>query len=303
MKLYKYMNLELGEKFVQVPILRLSGHGCLNDPFEFRLTANSRSKIEEIFNKKDWLNKFWSHGIISLTETYDNLLMWSHYSDEHKGVVIEISIDDNNPFSLFRDNERLSISKDCTFNKVNYRKFRKYNEEISEKSLDDVRLHYMLSKSDEWMYEKEYRYVIHHSFADLIFIKKDDEKIQEFIHRLKLNKSCIKDTETHLIIAIEDSLTKENLFKLWILAQSLHEDVMFFKIILPDSIGRIYLGYKSNSNEFSNRIKGDHLMEQIRNKFVDDNGSMTNIYKASLSTERFELDFEKYTFEILSCIS
>src|SRR6266849_2373668 len=34
-------------------------------------------------------------GILSLTETPDNLLMWSHYADQHRGIVLEF--DEHHP--------------------------------------------------------------------------------------------------------------------------------------------------------------------------------------------------------------
>ena len=60
--------------------------------------------IEEIYRKKyknhfkEYVNKFKDYGIISLTTNNDNLLMRSHYADEHKGIVIGFYIDENNPY-------------------------------------------------------------------------------------------------------------------------------------------------------------------------------------------------------------
>jgi hypothetical protein len=36
------------------------------------------------------------YGILSLSETHDNLLMWAHYADHHRGFVIQF--DETHPF-------------------------------------------------------------------------------------------------------------------------------------------------------------------------------------------------------------
>ena len=73
------MNFENVKKFISYPLLRLSNQSCLNDPFEFKLTSYSESKIDEFLGDTKNISEidryFWSHGVISLTESRDNLLM------------------------------------------------------------------------------------------------------------------------------------------------------------------------------------------------------------------------------------
>lgn len=45
----------------------------------------------KVIEKLDSIDK--RFGVLSLTGAPDNLLMWAHYADEHKGAVIEIDIE------------------------------------------------------------------------------------------------------------------------------------------------------------------------------------------------------------------
>jgi Protein of unknown function (DUF2971) len=87
-------------------------------------------------------------GVLSLTETPDNLLMWSHYSGQHTGMVIDF----DESHSIF--DERKS-PKDFIrhLQQVIYSDTRPILDTFEDFSYAD----YMLTKSTEWSYEKEWR--------------------------------------------------------------------------------------------------------------------------------------------------
>ena len=95
-KIYKYMKFR--PNFFKKTSLRLSQRCALNDPFELSPDQDTLDKILEDAHREDFFQQiseyasdegFDDTGIISFTESYNNLLMWSHYADEHKGIVIE----------------------------------------------------------------------------------------------------------------------------------------------------------------------------------------------------------------------
>ncbi len=107
-------------------------------------------------------NFFQLHGAISFTESKSNLLMWSHYTYEHKGIVL--GFDPQSTF--FNDLKRV-----------------KYDSIISDDILDSIdindnetlmQLFYL--KSDEWIYEKEHRIVKELSYCDYLL---DEGKIKK----------------------------------------------------------------------------------------------------------------------------
>lgn len=70
-----------------------------SDPFEFRFALEEKHldgvpiNIESVDNaRKDSIKL----GIFCLTETNDNILMWSHYADGHRGFCIEFERSETN---------------------------------------------------------------------------------------------------------------------------------------------------------------------------------------------------------------
>ncbi|MFC3681373.1 DUF2971 domain-containing protein [Bacterioplanoides pacificum] len=140
--LYKYMPFR--QEFFDNFLVRCSQRAALNDPFEILPGLNyliecefgiapqpsgrwgktreemrvnlSGDVSDHVRTLMPFTNELKNIGIISLTETRDNLLMWSHYGDNHRGLVIEYNI--NHPFfaSLDGHTERLD--------RVRYRKRR-----------------------------------------------------------------------------------------------------------------------------------------------------------------------------------
>ncbi|WP_392385405.1 DUF2971 domain-containing protein [Marinomonas primoryensis] len=93
-----------------------------------------------------------SHGIVSLTTTHLNKLMWSHYGDSHKGFCIEFEIDDSNP--AFKGK----------LYKVKYEEEPMiFNQEIMSspyKERNDFMFKVITTKDKVWEYEDEYRLIL-----------------------------------------------------------------------------------------------------------------------------------------------
>lgn len=99
----------------------------------------------------DRLNAFWNRiGILCLSECYDNLLMWAHYADSHKGFVIEF--DEQNTFF----DQRVSQNDELRYlRKVQYSETRPSRPFADIDSLDAF-----LTKSSHWAYEQEWRMLL-----------------------------------------------------------------------------------------------------------------------------------------------
>lgn len=88
-------------------------------------------------------------GVLSLSKTYNNILMWSHYAEYHKGFVVGFRydmaelVDTQLPFEL-------------PVLPVNYSNERKhFNYFVDERDYDVAGA--LLTKSDDWKYEEEVR--------------------------------------------------------------------------------------------------------------------------------------------------
>src|SRR5512135_205937 len=113
----------------------------------FRLTEGEKREVDDRRSIIDRVREIdQTFGILSLTESYDNLLMWAHYADEHRGVVVEIETSD--PAFLEPDPDRQDPRE------VRY-SFSRPRLSVDDQVLLDV----FFTKSPQWEYEREYRIV------------------------------------------------------------------------------------------------------------------------------------------------
>lgn len=193
-------------------LLRATERADLNDPFEFLPPKDFFEDVVEYSNDIEWAKSityeefsrgiFLLDGVISFTETRSNLLMWSHYAQGHSGIVIEIDI----------QNEFFS-----TIKRVRYDNVKPHHIHVNE--LEDL----FFIKSDEWIYEKEYRIVKRLSKHDFYMNKSDmvlhpgknsaihiEEGAVE-MYMFLIPKNCIKSVTFGINIdkAIKDNIIKK----------------------------------------------------------------------------------------------
>lgn len=109
--------------------------------------------------KKQWSEFIPQFRILSLSELHDNLLMWSHYSDSHKGVVLELQGIDylDSPWLIaqpvvYQDTPPVLATIDEWVKSVTGQKRLAYDKwQFYEP--------YTLTKTKAWAYEKEWRVV------------------------------------------------------------------------------------------------------------------------------------------------
>jgi hypothetical protein len=90
-------------------------------------------------------------GVFSLSRTFSNLLMWSHYADSHKGFVI--GLDESHEFFHQRTYQGLKSAP----NKISYTTQRS----ITHVSDSDFYAKLLCEKPIDWAYEEEVRIFRH----------------------------------------------------------------------------------------------------------------------------------------------
>lgn len=147
-------------------------------------------------------------GILCLSETPDNILMWSHYSANHTGFVIEF--DENHSFFDQREKEN-EIRRHVK--KVRYSNKRPQitlfdpslsTEENIEKWVKD----FLWVKSSDWAYEKEWR--MFQTFRD------SEGTVKETvppIYLFPMPINCVKAIIIGCKVKMEDIKTLRNLLK------------------------------------------------------------------------------------------
>jgi hypothetical protein len=107
-------------------------------------------------------------GVLSLTEKYDNLLMWAHYANNYKGFVIEF--DEKHEFF---NPQRFPAESFGGLRKVEYSDIRPTNRSLMEMTPKDI----FLIKSKEWEYEQEWRMLAHLEDSNDLILKVDGKAI------------------------------------------------------------------------------------------------------------------------------
>ncbi len=96
MILYKYMDFESAKRVIETRHIRFTQPHHFNDPFDFPRfpPLEEVNQIEGMFNGIGQMFKGQimanTTGILCLTRTPTNPLMWAHYADKHGGFVIGI---------------------------------------------------------------------------------------------------------------------------------------------------------------------------------------------------------------------
>lgn len=129
-----------------------------------------------------------SVGVCCFSTRVDDILMWAHYCDSHKGVVLEVD-----PKLIANENQWFKVNYSTQRVKIGLTGKVSVEELIGQKSVD-------------WTYEKEWRIFDHLKNLE----KKPDDTEKDKYHYLKLiDRKAI----TKIIIGIESSKTLKNSIK------------------------------------------------------------------------------------------
>ncbi len=170
MVLYKYLKPEridvLENKRIAFPSLfdQNDPHegqlALLPDVNEMKEALNDNFRVEQVAYKVHFENRYSQFGVFCLCEKADNILMWAHYAENHKGFVI--GFDTTNPFfnnskwemDQFLD-ERIVGKGFGSIRKMDYKTEKKKINIGDDYSMYDI----FFTKSHHWEYEQEYRIV------------------------------------------------------------------------------------------------------------------------------------------------
>lgn len=99
MILYKYVPFGVGEHILENKAVLFAQPKTFNDPFDIPSYPDEPTSdpASAIFARVHTMGKnaIWAEntGILSLTRTPANALMWAHYADKHQGMVVGIDVE------------------------------------------------------------------------------------------------------------------------------------------------------------------------------------------------------------------
>ncbi len=271
--LFKYMTKP--RTIFEDGFIRATQLSALNDPFEATYCKEGLDELASCFDDSmvdvvgvgevsfsDFIeiNKKMV-GVISFTESKDNLLMWSHYANEYQGICVgftKLEIDDGMFSNLISpgidlEGHRLFDGKPFP---IMYRKQPRYRVDkfdfdysnICVEGGDRVLMEVFLQKSEEWIYEKEHRVVLKLEQADKVVIHDIDKLRNEYVRNKLINSSFstyCEDDESYEIRLMEvDDYSERTAYSQLLAELSLNPKNIYLFKLKPNSITHCLLGPK-----------------------------------------------------------
>lgn len=300
MKVYKYMSMDIFKAFEKNNTLRLTKSHSQNDPFEFSL---SYIDLHNLYKKSEYKEDFTEFmnmsGCVSMTTDKENIYMWSHYADNHKGVMIEFTFDENEPENLFLGSANVyknsPIKQPTGFlhAPVDYKKSRRL--ETSNGDLENIINTLYFRKSKAWDKESEYRFILPFTETrEILLTQKGLDTLLENIELDGFKERFVNNNENEKYIFKIDALSVNHLLtikcihilhKIW---KTESTECIFVVKMNTDKLTGIYFGCRSDVNQCG--IKND--TSYFDGKFYSVmNDSIQGIYQAEVDANDFKLNF------------
>lgn len=311
-QLFKYMSKP--RDLFESGFLRLSQPAALNDPFEAAFCSESLEELANHFDDSTALdpeygeisftqhikNRMHQIGVISFSENKENLLMWAHYADEHRGIVVGVAhFPMQSIFSnLFRADSLLNSSffEECSLfdgvpKPVSYRKGLRYRNDkfdydfsnISVEGADRILYEVFMQKSDEWIYEQEHRIVLRLEQADRVVVPNIEDISNSRIKEKLIAAPYVNiDSSTgwHIIDLFKIQDDVERVCMAMALAKlSCSPDVVYLMKLCSSSINNCLLGLKSDLSKED--VQGAHACST----------GYLDIWKATKNLDYYSLEF------------
>jgi hypothetical protein len=119
-----------------------------------------QSEIDKIFRYVS-SNQYYNYTVCCFSELRNNILMWSHYANKHKGICLGFKGIEQAGEYYFDMEEGIDTSE-TTRAKLNTVKYQKGKPNIINpvKNINHTDESFYLTKSKSWQYENEYRILI-----------------------------------------------------------------------------------------------------------------------------------------------
>ena len=314
-QLFKY--IDKPRNLFEEGFIRLTQPAALNDPFEASFCRKSLDELVNHFDEPTALdpefgeipfsmyieNRMHHIGIVSLSENKENLLMWAHYANEHKGIVVGIA-DFQDSKSIFHDLFRADALINSSWEEewspfdgkprpVSYRKGLRYRNDkfdydysnISAEGADRLLFEVFMQKSDEWIYEQEHRVILRIEQADRVIVPNiysiENTRIREKIQSSGYAAPAVSEHSYIVdLIDIEDEAERMAVaLELGKLGRD--PNTIYLMKLSSSAINNCLLGLKSTLKQSD--IQGTHACST----------GHLDIWKAKKNEDYYSLEFEQ----------
>lgn len=169
MRLYKFLSSKWAKEAIVSKELKVSIPAHLNDPWD-----GHALQFQNLRDKEVWLKLYnqisEKMGIVCFSKRWTDPVLWSHYSDQHRGIALGFDVDDSVCFDVQYQEELIEFGS-----------YRTLKLGDSRKSEFIVKV--LTTKFTNWRYEEEVRFFVKlpepvknnvlffHSFDDALILK------------------------------------------------------------------------------------------------------------------------------------
>lgn len=157
MMLYHYTNFDFALDDIRNHHIKVATLDSANDPYEWVSCVRKRNGE---YYTTEWVRNFFHGrykdmvGFISFSSKCDDPVMWSHYADKHKGVVLGFECETKEVVKMHYDLKRVEIGE------------RELDHPDKEHLWELLKMQ-TSRKFKEWLYEDEYRLYL--SLAEMCY--------------------------------------------------------------------------------------------------------------------------------------
>ncbi len=305
--LFKYSPII--KTFFNKPTIKLSVPTFLNDPFEnipsedikdisseiTRSAYGGRNLPKHVYDSmySDVVSELVSKvGIVSLTETPRNLLMWAHYANNHHGMVVGFTPDIFSHLKITSRDRNVTLPVIDKPVKIKYDNTRFDEDSINRGSLQiherrrDLITSVLTRKSDDWIYEKEHRAILPLRYADDVRLNIGDGRHLEKDILQLIDKEIIS-LGPEVILHKGEGYRKisygENTPRFEITSKiSSNKNISFLVSIPPEKVKCIYLGCRVKEDEYH------EILDLVKSK--DSCLNHVDVYRYKINPRHFSLD-------------
>lgn len=154
MIVYHFTPSEFALRALRDRRLKIARINELSDPFQLCAAGfsdtDTRTKLEAFKNQANE-----RYGVICFCENYHDPVLWSHYADGHRGVVLVFEIPDDQAIRVGYQPERFKLDVEAAIQRGGF----------NESDLNQL----ILTKFSSWGYEKEIRMMcrLHDHFCQI----------------------------------------------------------------------------------------------------------------------------------------
>lgn len=233
--------------------LILSDPSRFNDPFDLQLDV-SLDKDDSNQPIPDCVGML--YRMICLSEKWDSLLMWGHYACRHKGICLQLHVD---PSALPYAEDILEPVRYSTH-------YQNFTTDLNKGDLTALRT-YLLTKSVDWLYEKEWRYITH-----CMNCQRDVVSGSDYVE----SSSFLQIKGVYLGVKFHDAMGSNNFWHRMQNQERNHHDTIF------NLLGR----------------EDDASLDRLA---IGDDGKVDAIKETAIGRERILREFQRRSIPVLGC--